>query len=199
MRSHYCNEINESLTGQTVQLCGWTHRYRDHGGVLFIDLRDSKGLVQLVFNPEQQELFALAESLRSEYVIQIKGIVNLRPAGTENLDLASGKIEIKVTELIILNSSETPPFPLETYHSVTEEMRLKYRYIDLRRNEVRQRLEFRAKATHLIREYMDQLGFLDIETPVLTKATPEGARDYLVPSRTHNRLLFCLTAITSII
>lgn len=192
MRSHYCNEINESLIGQTVQLCGWTHRYRDHGGVLFIDLRDSKGLVQLVFNPEQQALFGLAETLRSEYVIQVEGVVEARPAGTENVELPSGKVEIKATTLKILNRAETPPFPLETYHSVTEETRLKYRYIDLRRSEMRERLEFRAKATHLIRRYMDHLGFLDIETPILTKATPEGARDYLVPSRTHNGSFFAL-------
>lgn len=192
MRTHYCNEINESLIGQEVQLCGWIHRYRDHGGVLFIDLRDSKGLVQLVFNPEPPELFSLAETLRSEYVVCVRGTVCPRPVGTENLEIASGKVEIKIIALEILNRSETPPFPLETYYSVSEEMRLKYRYLDLRRNEMRQRLQFRAKATHFIRQYMDRYQFLDIETPILTKATPEGARDYLVPSRTHPGEFFAL-------
>ncbi len=192
MRTHYCNEINESLIGQEVQLCGWIHRYRDHGGVLFIDLRDSKGIVQLVFNPELAELFSLAETLRSEYVISVRGTVCARPTGTENLELPSGKTEIKINTLEILNRSETPPFPLDTHYSVSEEMRLKYRYLDLRRNEMRQRLQFRAKATHFIRQYLDRHGFLDIETPILTKATPEGARDYLVPSRTHPGEFFAL-------
>lgn len=192
MRSHYCSEINASLIGQTVNLCGWVHRYRNHGGVLFVDLRDSKGVVQLVFAPEEKEQFALAESLRSEYVIGITGVVNQRPAGTENTDLASGQIEIKINHLTIINAAQTPPFPLESHYTVSEEMRLKYRYLDLRREEMRERLHFRAKATHLIRQYMDHHGFLDIETPILTKATPEGARDYLVPSRTHHGAFFAL-------
>lgn len=192
MRSHYCSEVNASLIGQTVKLCGWVHRYRNHGGVLFVDLRDSKGLVQLVFAPEEKEQFALAESLRSEYVIAITGVVNQRPAGTENNELESGQVEIKINHLTMINSAQTPPFPLESHYTVSEEMRLKYRYLDLRRDEMRERLQFRAKATHLIRQYMDQHGFLDIETPILTKATPEGARDYLVPSRTHHGAFFAL-------
>jgi aspartyl-tRNA synthetase len=192
MRSHYCNDINESLINQTVQVCGWVLRYRNHGGILFVDLRDSKGIVQILFNPEQPELLSLAETLRSEYVVQIKGIVNPRPTGTENEELPSGKVEIKATSLTILNPAETPPFPLDTHQFVSEEMRLKYRYLDLRRGDMRQRLEFRSKANEIIRQYMHQHGFLDIETPILTKATPEGARDYLVPSRTHPGSFFAL-------
>lgn len=192
MRSHYCNEINESLINQTVQVCGWTLRYRNHGGILFVDLRDSKGIVQILFNPEQPELLSLAESLRSEYVIQVEGVVSPRPAGTENVELPSGKVEIKATALTILNPSETPPFPLDVHQFVSEETRLKYRYLDLRRGEMRQRLQFRSKANEIIRQYMHQHDFLDIETPILTKATPEGARDYLVPSRTHQGSFFAL-------
>lgn len=192
MRTHYCSEINESLIDKNVQLCGWTLRYRNHGGVLFVDLRDSKGIVQIVFNPEQPELLKLAETLRSEYVIQINGVVKARPPGTVNAELPSGKVEIRASTLTILNASDTPPFPLDVHQFVTEETRLKYRYLDLRRSEMRNRLQFRAKTTHLIRQYMNEHDFLDIETPILTKATPEGARDYLVPSRTHQGSFFAL-------
>lgn len=193
MRSHYCGEVNDAYIGKEVQLCGWVHRTRDHGGVLFIDLRDNKGLVQVVFDPEQVALLKIAETLRSEYVIQITGNVRPRPSGTENLELPSGKIEIQATKLTVLNRSETPPFRFDMHGSVTaEETRLKYRYIDLRDPKMQARLRLRAQATHLIREYMHQQGFLDIETPFLTKATPEGARDYLVPSRTHPGEFFAL-------
>jgi aspartyl-tRNA synthetase len=193
MRSHYCNEVNEPLIGKEVQLCGWVHRTRDHGGVLFIDLRDNKGLVQIVFDPEKAALLSIAETLRSEYVIQVCGTVRPRPQGTENLELTSGKIEIQATALEILNRSETPPFRLDVHSPITtEETRLKYRYIDLRDPKMQAKLRLRAKATHIIRQYMDRHDFLDIETPFLTKATPEGARDYLVPSRTHRGEFFAL-------
>ena len=193
MRSYYCGEVNDTHIGKEVQLCGWVHRTRDHGGVLFIDLRDNKGLVQVVFDPEQVDLFKLADTLRSEYVVQVTGNVRPRPSGTENPELPSGKIEIQATKLTILNRSETPPFRFDTHGSVTaEETRLKYRYIDLRDPKMQARLRLRAEATHLIREYMHRQGFLDIETPFLTKATPEGARDYLVPSRTHPGEFFAL-------
>ena len=192
MRSHYCGEVNESLEGQSVSIVGWMHRRRDHGGVIFIDLRDREGLVQVVCNPEDAECFAHAERVRSEYVLKIEGIVQLRPAGSDNADLRSGKIEIIAKKLEILNASETPPFPLNELLDVNEDIRLRYRYIDLRRPEMQQRLRFRSQITRQLRSYLDSNGFLDIETPILTKATPEGARDYLVPSRTHQGEFFAL-------
>lgn len=192
MRSHYCGDVNEILEGQTVTVAGWMHRRRDHGGVIFIDLRDREGLVQVVCNPEDVESFATAERVRSEYVLQIEGEVRLRPEGSDNPDLKSGKIEIVAKNLEILNSSETPPFPLTEQAEVNEDIRLRYRYIDLRRPEMLQKLRFRSQITRQLRNFLDDNGFLDIETPILTKATPEGARDYLVPSRTHAGEFFAL-------
>lgn len=192
MRSHYCGDVNESLVEQTVTVAGWMHRRRDHGGVIFIDLRDREGLVQIVCNPEDAESFAVAEKVRSEYVLQIEGVVNPRPAGSENADLRSGKIEIIAKRVTILNSSETPPFPLTEQAEVNEDIRLRHRYIDLRRPEMLQKLRFRSQIIRQLRQYLDNHGFMDIETPILTKATPEGARDYLVPSRTHPGDFFAL-------
>lgn len=192
MRSHYCGEVNETLEGKSVTVEGWMHRRRDHGGVIFIDLRDREGLVQVVCNPEDAESFAVAERVRSEYVLKIEGNVQLRPAGSDNPELRSGKIEIIAKRLEILNSAETPPFPLNELLDVSEDIRLRHRYIDLRRPEMQQRLRFRSQITRQLRNYLDDHGFLDIETPILTKATPEGARDYLVPSRTHPGEFFAL-------
>jgi aspartyl-tRNA synthetase len=190
MRSHYCGQVNETLIGQEVTVAGWVHRRRDHGGVIFVDLRDREGLVQLVFDPDRKEVFTDAERLRSEFCIRVKGKVRARPAGTANANLASGQIELLGIELEILNKSETPPFHHD--EPVNEELRLKYRYIDLRRDVMQKRLLLRHKVTRAMRAYMDEHGFVDIETPMLTKATPEGARDYLVPSRTHPGNFFAL-------
>lgn len=192
MRSHYCGDVNETLVEQTVTVSGWMHRRRDHGGVIFIDLRDREGLVQVVCNPEDADSFAIAEKVRSEFVLQIQGVVKLRPAGSDNAELKSGKIEIIAKQVTILNSSETPPFPLSEKAEVSEDVRLRHRYIDLRRPEMLQKLRFRSLITQQIRRFLDDNGFLDIETPILTKATPEGARDYLVPSRTHPGDFFAL-------
>lgn len=192
MRTHYCGEISQSLVGKTVELAGWVHRRRDHGGVIFIDLRDREGIVQIVFEPGDPSLFSHAETLRSEFVISITGEVRMRPEGMNNPNITSGDIEILVNTLTILNTAETPPFPLDEYHNIHEETRLRYRYIDLRRTEMLDRLRFRARVTHAIRRYFESHDFLDIETPSLTKATPEGARDYLVPSRTHPGEFFAL-------
>ena len=192
MRSHRCGEVTESHLGQEVDLCGWVHRRRDHGGVIFIDLRDREGLVQVVFNPDYAEAFRLAETARSEYVLKIHGKVRPRPEGTVNPNLATGKIEVLATDLEILNKSETPPFPLESEIEVNEETRLRYRYIDLRRPIMQQRMRLRRDITRHLRNFMDDNGFYEIETPFLTKATPEGARDYLVPSRTHPNHFFAL-------
>ncbi len=184
MRSHYCGEVTTKLLDQTVKLTGWVHRRRDHGGVIFIDLRDREGLVQVVFHPENREAFKMAESVRSEYVLQVTGKVHRRLEGTVNKDLRTGEIEIVADTITILNRAETTPFPIDEYHEVSEEVRLKYRYLDLRRPEMLERMKFRARITANLRRYLEGHGFLDIETPFLTKATPEGARDYLVPSRT---------------
>jgi aspartyl-tRNA synthetase len=192
MRSHYCGEVTTKLLDKDVTLTGWVHRRRDHGGVIFIDLRDREGLVQVVFNPENSGVFAIAESVRSEYVLQIKGRVRNRPDGTINANLKTGEIEVVAAEITILNRSETTPFPIDEYHDVGEETRLKYRYLDLRRPEMLHKMKFRAQITRYLRRYLDDNGFLDIETPFLTKATPEGARDYLVPSRTKPGSFFAL-------
>lgn len=191
MRSHYCGQLNETFIDQSVTLCGWMHRRRDHGGVIFIDLRDREGLVQVVFDPDTQDAFAVAERVRGEYVLRVQGIVRYRPAGTENLELGTGKIEILGKHLEILNTAETPPFQIDDI-DINEETRLRYRYIDLRRPMMQARFKLRAQVTRSIRRFMDDNGFLDIETPMLTKATPEGARDYLVPSRTHEGEFFAL-------
>jgi aspartyl-tRNA synthetase len=193
MRSIYCGQLNESFIDQEVELAGWVHRRRDHGGVIFIDLRDREGIAQVVFDPDLAEVFATAESVRNEFVLQIKGKVRRRPAGTENNDLPTGQIEVLGKELTVLNRSETPPFMLDIDdEDVGEEHRLKYRYVDLRRPQMFQRMKFRSEMTRALRNYLDERGFLDIETPMLTKATPEGARDYLVPSRTHQGSFFAL-------
>jgi len=192
MRSHYCGLVNEEHIGQEVVISGWVHRRRDHGGVIFLDMRDREGIAQIVFDPDTEESFASAERVRSEYVLQIKGIVRARPEGTINEDMATGKIEILGKELTILNAAETPPFPLDNYVEVGEEIRLKYRFMDLRRPEMLNKLMFRSKVTNYIRNFLDQKGFMDVETPILTRATPEGARDYLVPSRTQAGKFFAL-------
>ena len=192
MRSHYCGQLNESLEGQEVTLCGWVHRRRDHGGVIFLDIRDREGLAQVVFDPDRADTFAAADRVRSEYVVKITGKVRLRPAGAGNANMASGAIEVLGYELEVLNESETPPFPLNEYSDVGEETRLRYRFIDLRRPEMLDKLRLRSRMTTSIRRYLDENGFLDVETPILTRATPEGARDYLVPSRTHAGSFFAL-------
>ncbi len=192
MRSHYCGELNESHIGETVTLCGWVHRRRDHGGVIFLDLRDRDGLTQVVVDPDTVEAFAAADKSRSEYVLKIEGLVRARPEGTTNANMPTGMIEVLGKDVEVLNASETPPFPLDEHVKVGEDVRLKYRYVDLRRPEMLEKLRFRSKMTHTIRNYLDEKGFLDIETPILTRATPEGARDYLVPSRTHAGSFFAL-------
>src|SRR5687768_3057152 len=190
MRSHYCGQVNEKLVGQEVTVAGWVHRRRDHGGVIFVDVRDREGLLQVVVDPDDKAQFSEAEKLRNEFVVQIRGLVRERPSGTANANLASGKVELLARELTTLNRSEPLPFQLDEH--VSEEVRLKYRYIDLRREEMAKRLRLRHKITRAMRMYLDDKGFIDIETPVLTKATPEGARDYLVPSRTHAGKFFAL-------
>ena len=192
MRSHFCGELNESNVDEDVVLCGWIHRRRDHGGVIFLDLRDREGLAQVVYDPDTKESFKIAEGVRNEYVVEVKGRVRLRPSGTINDEMPTGRIEILGNELKVLNASETPPIQLDEHAEVGEDIRLKYRYIDLRRPEMAARLRFRSKVGNTIRNFLDNNGFLDIETPLLTKATPEGARDYLVPSRTHQGRFFAL-------
>jgi aspartyl-tRNA synthetase len=191
MRTHYCGELNTHHLDQEVTLVGWAHRRRDHGGVIFVDLRDREGRVQVVFDPDSGETFANAERVRSEYVLQVSGQVRRRPEGTVNPDLASGEIEVLARQLIIVNSAETPPFHLDD-DTVSEEHRLRYRYIDLRRPQMLARIRLRSAVTRELRYFLDNNGFLDIETPILTRATPEGARDYLVPSRTHPGEFFAL-------
>ncbi|VAW56624.1 Aspartyl-tRNA synthetase @ Aspartyl-tRNA(Asn) synthetase [hydrothermal vent metagenome] len=191
MRSHYCGQVDENLVDQEIEVCGWVNRRRDHGGVIFIDLRDREGLVQVVFDPDKPEIFGLAERVRNEFVLKVKGRVRLRDDAAINPNLKSGKIEMLGLELEVLNAAETPPFQLDD-KGVHEDIRLKYRYIDLRRDEMQQRMRMRSQVSGFIRRYMEDNGFLDIETPMLTKATPEGARDYLVPSRTHQGEFFAL-------
>ncbi|MBX5460007.1 MAG: aspartate--tRNA ligase [Steroidobacteraceae bacterium] len=190
MRTHYCGHVNEKLTGQSVTVAGWVHRRRDHGGVIFVDLRDREGLLQVVFDPDAAEIFKEAERLRSEFVIRVTGTVRERPAGTANPNLASGRVEVLARALEVLNRSEPLPFQLD--EQVSEEVRLKYRYLDLRREVMTRRLRLRHAVTRAMRGYLDANGFVDLETPMLTKATPEGARDYLVPSRTHPGKFFAL-------
>ena len=191
MRSHYCGVVDESLLDQEVTLCGWANRRRDHGGVIFVDLRDREGLVQIVFDPESPEMFIQAERIRNEYVLQVTGKVRARPEGTVNKELRTGQIEIYVTKLVVLNTSETPPFMIDD-DEVNEDNRLKFRYLDMRRPEMLKRIKLRSQVTRTLREYLDNQDFWDMETPMLTKATPEGARDYLVPSRTHPGSFFAL-------
>ena len=191
MRSHYCGDINAEMIDQTVTLCGWVHRRRDHGGVIFIDLRDRTGLAQVVIDPDTVEAFALAERVRNEFVLKVTGRLRARPDGTVNPDLASGAVELLGKEVVLLNSAKTPPFQLDD-DDVHDDIRLRYRYVDLRRPEMFNRLALRSKATTYVRNFLDQQGFIDVETPILTKATPEGARDYLVPSRVHANDFYAL-------
>ena len=191
MRSHYCGEVDESLIDVEIEVSGWVHRRRDHGGVIFLDMRDREGLLQVVFDPDRADIFAIAESVRNEYVLHIKGKVRHRPEGTINPNMQTGKIEVLAHELEIVNRSATPPFQIDD-KDVSEEHRLRYRYVDLRRPEMLERLKLRSSINRELRNYLDERGFLDIETPMLTKATPEGARDYLVPSRTHDNAFFAL-------
>ncbi|MEF3075747.1 aspartate--tRNA ligase [Methylobacter sp. Wu1] len=192
MRTHKCGELNKKHLAETVELCGWVHRRRDHGGVIFIDLRDRAGLVQVVFDPDSPETFAVAESVRSEYVLKVNGIVRDRPEGTVNPNMGTGEIEVLATGVEVLNESETPPFPVESDIEVNEEMRLRYRYIDLRRTSMQEKMRVRRDVTRTLRNFLDDHEFFEIETPYLTKATPEGARDYIVPSRTHENAFFAL-------
>ncbi|MDP7156432.1 MAG: aspartate--tRNA ligase, partial [Arenicellales bacterium] len=191
MRSHYCGEINQSLIDQEITLCGWVNRRRDHGGVIFIDLRDRSGLAQVVADPDSEEAFAIADSVRNEFVLRVNGLLRLRPEGTENPELPTGRVELLVREIEILNSSETPPFQQDE-DDVNEALRLRYRYLDLRRPSMQKNLTTRHAITRSLRHFLDNEGFIEVETPVLTRSTPEGARDYLVPSRTHEGQFFAL-------
>jgi aspartyl-tRNA synthetase len=192
MRSHYCGLVDEKLLDQEVELYGWVHRRRDHGGIIFIDLRDREGIVQVVFSPNLQEIFAKAEILRNEFVVKITGLVQMRPLGLINPNIATGKIEVIASQLDILNPAKPLPFPIDEYHNVGELTRLEYRYLDLRRPEMIERMRFRAQITREIRQFLDQQGFIDIETPSLTRSTPEGSRDYLVPSRLQQGCFYAL-------
>ncbi len=191
MRTHYCGHVDEKLVDQEVTVCGWVHHRRDHGGVIFIDLRDRDGVVQIVIDPDTPDSFARAERVRNEYVLRATGRVRHRPEGTVNPNLPTGKVEILIRELEILNAAQTPPFQLDDAHT-HEDMRLRYRYIDLRTERMQKNLKLRAEVVRFLRRFLDEERFTDIETPVLTKATPEGARDYLVPSRTHQGRFFAL-------
>jgi aspartyl-tRNA synthetase len=191
MRSLYCGEPNETHLDQEVTLCGWVHRRRDHGGVIFVDLRDHKGLVQIVFDPDREAVFATAERVRNEFVLKVTGRVRNRPEGTVNPDMPTGQVEVLGLELEVLNAAETPPFQLDD-QDVNEELRLRYRYIDLRRPEMQQKLRLRARVTRDMRTYLDENGFIDVETPIMTRSTPEGARDYLIPSRTYPGEFFAM-------
>jgi aspartyl-tRNA synthetase len=191
MRSHFCGQVTEALIGESVTVCGWVHRRRDHGGVIFIDLRDREGVLQVVIDPDTPEAFGHAEQVRSEYVLRIEGRVRGRPEGTVNPEMATGQVEVLGKTLEVLNTSETPPFQLDD-EDVGEESRLRYRYVDLRRPVMYARIKTRAAITRAMRAFLDAEGFLDVETPMLTKATPEGARDYLVPSRTQQGHFFAL-------
>ncbi|HEB86119.1 MAG TPA: aspartate--tRNA ligase [Gammaproteobacteria bacterium] len=191
MRSHYCGGVNESQIDQEVTVCGWVHRRRDHGGVIFIDLRDREGLLQVVYDPDIPNVFSTAENVRNEFVLKVTGKVRRRPKGTENSNMSTGQVEVLGKQLEILNRSETPPFQIDD-DDVSEEHRLRYRYIDLRRPQMLQHLQLRSKVAINLRNFLDAHGFMDIETPMLTRATPEGARDYLVPSRTHEGAFFAL-------
>ncbi|UTO05537.1 aspartate--tRNA ligase [Moraxella sp. FZLJ2107] len=193
MRSTYCGQVTEALIDQTITIAGWVHRRRDHGGVIFLDMRDREGLLQVVIDPDTPEAFATADAARSEYLLKITGRVRRRYEGTENPNMTSGQVELLGKEIELLAKADTPPFPLNDDNiTVSEELRLKYRFLDMRRPEMQERMKFRAKATSTIRRYLDDHGFLDVETPVLTRATPEGARDYLVPSRTRPGNFFAL-------
>jgi aspartyl-tRNA synthetase len=191
MRTHYCGELKQQHIDQQISVCVWVNRRRDHGGVIFVDLRDKKGMLQVVFDPDDAAMFSDAETLRNEFVLRVEGKLRLRPEGTENPEMATGEVELLAQKLEILNASETPPFQLDE-EDVHDDNRLRYRYIDLRRPEMQYRMQLRARVTHYLRGWLEGHEFLDIETPMLTRATPEGARDYLVPSRTHAGSFFAL-------
>jgi aspartyl-tRNA synthetase len=182
MRTHYCGELRAEQVGRTVTLCGWAHRRRDHGGVIFIDLRDREGLAQVVFDPDRPDAFGIADRVRSEFVLSVTGTVRKRPGGTANPNLPSGEVEVLAQSIEILNPSVPPPFPLDE-ENLSENTRLQYRVLDLRREPMQKNLRLRYRVTMAVRQVLDQLGFIDIETPMLTRSTPEGARDFLVPSR----------------
>ena len=192
MRTNYCGELGKDFAGKSVTVCGWVHRRRDHGGVIFLDLRDTTGMVQIVVNPEQADSFTIADNVRSEYVLKVTGLVEERPQDSENLTLATGEIELRCEEIVVLNTAETPAFPLHQSSDVGEDVRLKNRTLDLRRPEMQNNLRLKSKLTKAIRDYLESESYMDIETPILTKATPEGARDYLVPSRTSPGNFFAL-------
>ncbi|HEY4665260.1 MAG TPA: aspartate--tRNA ligase, partial [Comamonas sp.] len=191
MRTEYCGLVTEARMGETVTLCGWVNRRRDHGGVIFIDLRDREGYVQVVCDPDRPEMFKVAEEIRNEYCVQIKGVVRARPAGTTNDKLKSGQIEVLCHELNVLNAAVTPPFQADD-ENLSENVRLTNRVMDLRRPVMQRNLMLRYKTSIQVRNFLDKLGFIDIETPMLGKSTPEGARDYLVPSRVHDGQFFAL-------
>ena len=196
LRSHRCGQINESHVGEIISVAGWAHRRRDHGGVIFIDLRDATGLLQVVVDPDAEEAFALADTVRNEHVLQVTAKVRTRPEGTRNPDLPTGMVEVYATELTVLNRSEPIPFQLDE-DDVSEAVRLKYRYLDLRRPVMQKTIRMRSAVTKFMRDFLDAKEFVDIETPILTKSTPEGARDYLVPSRVHAGEFFCSAAVTT--
>ena len=191
MRTHYCGQVKTPLIGQEVTLCGWAHRRRDHGGVIFIDLRDREGLAQVVCDPDRQLMFTTAESVRNEFCLRITGKVRARPQGTVNPNIASGEVEVLCHEIEILNPSVTPPFQLDE-ENLSENIRLLHRVLDLRRPQMQQNMQLRYRTARAFRRFLDDAGFIDIETPMLTKSTPEGARDYLVPSRVHPGQFFAL-------
>ena len=192
MRTHYCGELNAEHIGDTITVCGWVHRRRDHGGVIFLDLRDRQGLLQVVVDPDTEEAFATADRARSEWVMQVTGLVRTRPEGTVNAEMPTGEIEVLGREVRVLNTADTPPFQLDEHAKVGEEVRLKHRYMDLRRPEMLENLMLRSRVTTFVRNFLSDNGFVDTETPILTRATPEGARDYLVPSRVHKGEFFAL-------
>src|SRR5512143_2278551 len=191
MRTHYCGAVTAADIGKTVTLCGWAHRRRDHGGVIFIDLRDREGMMQVVIDPDTPEAFKLAEEVRSEFVLKIEGLVRPRPAGTENPNMTTGMVELLTKRLEVLNPSLTPPFQIDD-DNINENIRLQYRYLDLRREPMQKNLKLRYRVSKIMRDYLDAHGFMEVETPMLTRSTPEGARDYLVPSRVHDGMFYAL-------
>ena len=191
MRTHYCGELNSQHIGQTVTLCGWAHRRRDHGGVIFIDLRDRTGISQIVIDPDTEAAFALAETVRNEFVLKITCKVRARPEGTVNPNIPTGEVEMLASEIEILNPSVTPPFMLDD-DNLSETVRLEHRYLDLRRPAMQKNMMLRYRVAKTLRDYLDTAGFIEVETPMLTRSTPEGARDYLVPSRVHHGMFFAL-------
>ena len=192
MRTHYCGDVTAANIGETIELTGWVHRRRDHGGVIFLDVRDRAGIVQVVYDPDTPASFAVADRVRNEYVLAIKGRVRPRPAGTVNPSMKTGAIEVLGSSLTVLNESATPPIQVDEYSDAGEEVRLKYRFLDLRRPEMLQRLQLRAQAASHTRRFLESEGYWEVETPTLTKTTPEGARDYLVPSRTQPSQFYAL-------